>query len=55
MTRQPQSCPICGRLTIKPLLDKFHITADGEGSLHDVKALAAFSCVQEGHIFFVRI
>jgi hypothetical protein len=54
MTRQPQSCPICGRLLTKPLLRQFHITAEMDGIVQDVHALGAYMCEDQGHIFFIR-
>jgi hypothetical protein len=57
MTRPPVnlSCPICGRLIMEPLLERLHISAQGDGVDHDVNAMAAFQCQEEGHIFFVRL
>ncbi len=54
MTRQPVSCPVCGRLIVEPLLENFHISAQGEGMTHDVNAMKAFHCQEKGHIFFIR-
>jgi hypothetical protein len=54
MTRPPVSCPVCGRLIIEPLLEKFHISAQDDGIDHDVNAMKAFQCQEEGHIFFIR-
>ena len=50
----PYSCPICGRLTIRPLFDKVLITANLDHELRNVGGLAAFMCAENGHIFFVR-
>jgi hypothetical protein len=52
--RQPVSCPVCGRLITEPLLENFHISAQGDGMVHDVNAMKAFQCEEEGHIFFIR-
>jgi hypothetical protein len=54
MTRQPVSCPVCGRLITELLLENFHISAQGDGMVHDVNAMKAFQCEEEGHIFFIR-
>ncbi|HJS99270.1 MAG TPA: hypothetical protein VJ756_09270 [Terriglobales bacterium] len=54
MPRQPVSCPVCGRLITEPLLENFHISAQGDGIVHDVNAMKAFQCEEEGHIFFIR-
>ena len=49
----PYSCPICGRLTLRPLFEKVHITADMDHELRNVGGLASFICTENGHIFFV--
>lgn len=49
----PYTCPICGRLTLRPLLEKVGITANVEHELRNVGGLAAFMCGENGHIFFV--
>lgn len=54
MTHKPISSPVCGRLTIEPLLRQIRITAELEGVVQDVRALDAFMCESEGHIFFIR-
>ena len=54
MSRQPVSCPLCGRLIVEPLLETFQISAQGDGMVHDVNAMKAFQCHEEGHIFFIR-
>jgi len=50
---RPYSCPICGRLTIRPLLEKVGITATLDDELRNVGGLSAFMCADNGHIFFV--
>src|SRR6185437_35318 len=47
MTRQPVSCPVCGRLITEPLLENFHISAQGDGMVHDVNAMKAFYCQEK--------
>lgn len=54
ITRQPLSCPVCGRILVEPLLENFRISAEGDGMIHDVNAMKAFHCQVEGHIFFIR-
>ena len=54
MSRQvPYACPICGRLTLRSLLDKVEITAKMDHEIRDVGGLSAFMCTEKGHIFFV--
>lgn len=54
MSRQtPYSCPICGRLTLRPLFDNVEITANMDHGLRNVGGLAAFMCTENSHIFFV--
>jgi hypothetical protein len=49
----PSSCPICGRITVRRLLQDVQITANVKHELRDVGGLSAFICEVEGHIFFV--
>jgi hypothetical protein len=49
----PFSCPMCGRLTIRRLLENVQITANLEHELRHVGGLSAFICETEGHICFV--
>jgi hypothetical protein len=49
----PYACPICGRLTLRPLFDNVQITADMDHELRNVGGLSAFMCTENGHIFFV--
>jgi hypothetical protein len=49
----PFSCPICGRFTIRRLLENVQITANMEYEFRNVGGLSAFICEVEGHIFFV--
>ena len=51
--RQPYSCPICGRLTVRQLFDNVRITADVDQEMRKVGGLVAFVCAEYGHIFFV--
>jgi len=54
MSRQsPYSCPICGRLTLRPLFDNVHITANVDRELRNVGGLSAYMCTENSHIFFV--
>ena len=50
----PQSCPICNRQQVSPLLETARITAIIDGDSRNVHGLVAFICEMEGHIFFVR-
>ena len=51
---RPYSCPICNRLTIRPLFEEVRLTAELDHDLRNVGGLAAFMCADNGHIFFVR-
>jgi hypothetical protein len=51
--RQPYSCPICGRLTVRQVFERVRITADFDQELRNVGGLVAFICAEYGHVFFV--
>ena len=50
----PQSCPICNRLQVKPLLEEVRISAMIGGNTESVHGLVGYICEVNGHIFFVR-
>jgi hypothetical protein len=51
---QPVQCPVCGRDTIEPVLQKITVQAQSEDFHGQIGGLRIYRCKVEGHIFFVR-
>jgi len=51
---QPVTCPVCGKSTIEPVLQKISVQAQYEGFRGDIGGLRTYRCTELGHIFFVR-
>lgn len=51
---QPLKCPVCGKTTIEPVLQKISVQAHYEGFQGDIGGLRTYRCTELGHIFFVR-
>lgn len=51
---QPIKCPVCGKGTIEPVLQKVSVMAQYEDFQGDIGGLRVYRCTELGHIFFVR-
>jgi len=51
---QPLTCPVCGKSTVEPVLQKISVQAQYDGSREDIGGLRTYRCTELGHIFFVR-
>jgi hypothetical protein len=51
----PLKCPVCGNLSIEPVLEEVKVTAEYESFAGDIGGLKVYRCMDLGHIFFVRI
>jgi len=51
---QPVKCPVCGKNTIEPVLEKISVMAQYDGFHGDLGGLRTYRCTELGHIFFVR-
>lgn len=51
----PLKCPVCGNLSIEPVLEEVKVTAEYESFAGDIGGLKVYRCTERGHIFFVRI
>jgi hypothetical protein len=54
MARLPETCPVCNCYRVRPVLDEMRISASSDGEARNVGGLAAFTCEDKAHIFFVR-
>jgi len=52
---QPIQCPVCGKASIEPVLQKISVQAQYEGFRGEIGGLKAYRCTELGHIFFVRM
>jgi hypothetical protein len=51
---QPVKCPVCGRSSIEPVLQKITVQAHSDSFDGEIGGLRTYRCQIEGHIFFVR-
>ena len=51
---QPIKCPVCGKSTIEPVLQKISVMAHYQDFRGDIGGLRIYRCKELGHIFFVR-
>jgi hypothetical protein len=51
---QPLKCPVCGRSSIEPVLQKITVRAHSTDFHGDIGGLRMYRCTELGHIFFVR-
>ncbi len=51
----PINCPVCGKSSVEPVLQRVIVIARYEAFQGDVGGLRVYRCKELGHIFFVRL